>query len=1372
MKENLCKNRNGKRVLAWILSITLLFSSGHFPFSMQTEARSDHLGNTDTYWSSTWHYYCIDHSGIAANGHGADGDLYQAFAPSAGLSSAETALLFWAALSMEASFGNMPTINKCYQQINEKAAAHGLRILSPAVTQSDLGTLLHLSSTRKKYAWLDFAVAHGEEYLALAGLMGGGSGDGNSGSGTIGAGPAVLEGHTSSGNPYAIAPETLSISFDPGGKDRDFIRTVPLKFWNGSEYTSSIPTGWSYEKTDTMIRFHTTDPASSLRIMFDTAGTTYGAGAGSGYQSAEELYEDTLELWQCIQCSGTHKHVAGGNVPLEGHQRCIFLDIQEKMDLGQASYYAAVGGGSSGETEGALDFQIYRHEEDWETNYNVQLYKYDYETGKPLEGSIFRLYERFDDQDQIQDEDGYGVICRGGDPYLSYHKDDTVSWDGFRFISSLHTGDDGKICQTVNHGYHYEKTFCDGHPEPALAEIPEEETDENGKVSNQDEIDEAEEENERLQEDWQACIEACEDYADQYSGVHFHWINDGADASASGEVAFAQSGCQADAEETYEAFISLRYSYAFQEEQARDGYALHGKHQDDVPIEIIRTDSSEHGANAQFTGEYSGQITASLSSRIAKTEQAAVVKMEKQYYPVEEASTFQYQPQVIKWPEKVLEILQRNAAQENLATPSSAEKATPSSAEKATSSSAEKATPSDAGRATSSDARRATRSAVGRTITVQFGDDLEDISTNGTGGTDLFEKAYEEALASESAGDIQPQGPSDQYSHCNNQDGEENAFRVYDHRTEGEIHINKRDMMLEQGEEDHPGFDSYGEVQADAVLEGAVYGLFAAEEIRHPDGKTGIVYEKGNLVAVAATDKYGDASFLVNTEAPGYVYDYEAGKIRKNENGFADRSPKNLYTKNETVDDYTGDRGQVRSYIDLESENGNCWIGRPLFLGDYFIKELTRSEGYELSVSNKNQGITNAGQTFGQEEQEKQGEGYGVVTRNLFYEVRPSEHPTGSYDDPDYNELFFMVQSEKTGEAGFDVLLGNLPVDTKVYRAEAGEKTVEAQVPYGDYQERPVMDADGNPVFVTVEPGEEGKYIRYKADGSIEVQEKPVNLRIRDFKIISGKEINREQTEEVIKSAVPAMNEDQVAEMLEKPFTIGSEAFFKAKLEAALRANGYRTPSENGRYSTVDRGIYDRGKHGTEITYGSPVQTVQLPKFVDGTRVTVEEALWAVLDDYEDDPGLSYGGLEQVRESKDHYKITLYRSVIGNPENYGVMAPGGSVGVYHRLEYVPDDPKEDPRYVYAHYSQTDGESFGTFSEMTVQISESGISYYSALLVPDSQADGSGQIIPNMVRETCFYQVGEVPLDVSGQRIPKTQWRQDTKTVTMTREEKV
>ena len=43
--------------------------------------------------------------------------------------------------------------------------------------------------------------------------------------------------------------------------------------------------------------------------------------------------------------------------------------------------------------------------------------------------------------------------------------------------------------------------------------------------------------------------------------------------------------------------------------------------------------------------------------------------------------------------------------------------------------------------------------------------------------------------------------------------------------------------------------------QGDATLEGAVYGLFAAEDLLHPDGKTGVVYRANHLVAVATTDK-------------------------------------------------------------------------------------------------------------------------------------------------------------------------------------------------------------------------------------------------------------------------------------------------------------------------------------------------------------------------------------------------------------------------------------------------------------------------------------------------------------------------------------
>ena len=48
--------------------------------------------------------------------------------------------------------------------------------------------------------------------------------------------------------------------------------------------------------------------------------------------------------------------------------------------------------------------------------------------------------------------------------------------------------------------------------------------------------------------------------------------------------------------------------------------------------------------------------------------------------------------------------------------------------------------------------------------------------------------------------------------------------------------------------------------QGDATLEGAVYGLFAREDIVHPDGKTGILYEAGSQVATLKTNKEGKAS--------------------------------------------------------------------------------------------------------------------------------------------------------------------------------------------------------------------------------------------------------------------------------------------------------------------------------------------------------------------------------------------------------------------------------------------------------------------------------------------------------------------------------
>ena len=117
------------------------------------------------------------------------------------------------------------------------------------------------------------------------------------------------------------------------------------------------------------------------------------------------------------------------------------------------------------------------------------------------------------------------------------------------------------------------------------------------------------------------------------------------------------------------------------------------------------------------------------------------------------------------------------------------------------------------------------------------------------------------------------------------------TFIVYDHRQEGEIHFNKRDLDLTQ----EGDYDSYGQSNGDGTLEGAVYGLFAKSDIVHPDGNTGTVYQQNDLVAVAATDRDGNGSFMAYTQRPGSTYNYETGSIEKRTDLPFD-GPENLYT--------------------------------------------------------------------------------------------------------------------------------------------------------------------------------------------------------------------------------------------------------------------------------------------------------------------------------------------------------------------------------------------------------------------------------------------------------------------------------------------
>ena len=48
--------------------------------------------------------------------------------------------------------------------------------------------------------------------------------------------------------------------------------------------------------------------------------------------------------------------------------------------------------------------------------------------------------------------------------------------------------------------------------------------------------------------------------------------------------------------------------------------------------------------------------------------------------------------------------------------------------------------------------------------------------------------------------------------------------------------------------------------QGDAVFEGAIYGLYAREDINHPDGRSGVLYKKDEQVATLTTDKEGKVS--------------------------------------------------------------------------------------------------------------------------------------------------------------------------------------------------------------------------------------------------------------------------------------------------------------------------------------------------------------------------------------------------------------------------------------------------------------------------------------------------------------------------------
>lgn len=116
--------------------------------------------------------------------------------------------------------------------------------------------------------------------------------------------------------------------------------------------------------------------------------------------------------------------------------------------------------------------------------------------------------------------------------------------------------------------------------------------------------------------------------------------------------------------------------------------------------------------------------------------------------------------------------------------------------------------------------------------------------------------------------------------------GKTSTKNVLNERTYAKIHLIKEDAQ------------TGANPQGDATLEGAVYGLYAREDIVHPDGTTGIVHKAGDLVSTLKVDQKGDAVvkdlylgkyFVKEIQAPeGYLLDetehdvecaYEGGTV-------------------------------------------------------------------------------------------------------------------------------------------------------------------------------------------------------------------------------------------------------------------------------------------------------------------------------------------------------------------------------------------------------------------------------------------------------------------------------------------------------------
>ena len=993
--------------------------------------------------------------------------------------------------------------------------------------------------------------------------------------------------------------------------------------------------------------------------------------------------------------------------------------------------------------------KIYEHKETFESNYEVDLTKYDYETGKELKDSTWQVLEAFPDQTQLSDSEEDGGLLE------KKMREAPTTWNEWLiFETDLKTDTNGYLKHHDTRYYDFDQMYCNGHPKPQKPDLPEVDTSTPEGEKKQKELEEELESKwEAAQQEWQDMVDECAQKEANSHGAFHHWVNDsdGDGAEEPDEAkSFQESGCEESRDTTYDNFINLRYSYTFREEDPRDGYIIHGEngHPDDVPVEIITTAASEANKDAVWTKANNYDITVTGFARNMMrtntdnndsddTDTYAAAETHKLYInepvdltigqkAVNQLMYFFGLPEKYASEQQVVLNFTVSDDEKEKATPSNTKTKAKDESTEIIETSEENSAVNDAEETTAVEnsaesIEETTAETVEETEAVAATDEENDtqeeiivsdpetqdeevsaepeavsdpeitvssrrVPTVGTPQdeeetVEESETDDEEVLADETAVysyeplaieafktdgvavlaaddddddsssggidfdnpsvDSQPgvdEGPHDRIAH---------SFKVYDHRVPGQIHFNKKDMDLKAGE--NADYDSYGDTQGDSTLEGAVYGLFAATDIYGPDTQraedgsvikgTGVIFDANDLVAIATTDKNGDGSFLTITEKPHTIYDYKAGTTKYTGKDY----PKNLYDMDGYRKVYQEEE-TGRIYQNNVAANGDYWIGQPLILGNYYIKELSRSEGYELSITGKDMTVSNVNDTtraeYGESADSKSNPvGSAWVVEKLKNVVT---NPEANATYGNRQNLFSMKVASLNATNGYNVVFSGIPEKADFYADNVTKTTTKVQVPVG-YE---FVNATEEPLYLTAS----SLTVKKDADGN------PIpNPNAQKTLPVSAREYGYKAklVGDNIDTPAQATMPDRYNAAVGDLEANDKEQFryIKYEAESLLRAYGLTTPTTTSfTPSTIDEPVYDEA---SADKFGSPEVT-----FTVSNVSTCKDIIDKVVDYYLTSKIFSYGSVQGITMNGNTATVTIAANV--TPMNTAVYQEDGS----------------------------------------------------------------------------------------------------------------